>query len=198
MFQKEAKFLRIFFVQRKSSTQASLPGLFPIPGFLQQRSLSWWSVTFGEHPAWRMCLCWLGFTVPLSRVLPTPFLPLEGRGPSLPKALLLVSSFLFGCAGSLLLRRLSLVAASRVYSLVAWASDCSGFSHGEQALGTGASVAGAHRLNCPVACGIFPGPGLTPMDPALAGGFPATGPPGKSLCYCFSIPTTEACLDRAS
>ena len=121
MFQKEAKFLRIFFVQRKGSAQVSLPGLFPIPGFLQPRSLSVWSVTFGEHPAWRMCLCWLGFTVTWSRVLPTPFLPLEGRGPSSPKAVLLVSSFMFGCAGSLLLRGLSLV-ASRVYS------SCMGFS----------------------------------------------------------------------
>ena len=43
------------------------------------------------------------------------------------------------------------------------------------------SVAVAHGLSCPVACGIFVlGPGIKPMFPALAGGFLTTGPPGKS------------------
>ena len=29
---------------------------------------------------------------------------------------------------------------------------------------------------------IFPGPGLEPMSPALAGGFLTTAPPGKPSC----------------
>ena len=39
----------------------------------------------------------------------------------------------------------------------------------------------AHRLNCPVACGIlvFP-PGIEPASSALEGGFLTAGPPGKS------------------
>ena len=36
-----------------------------------------------------------------------------------------------------------------------------------------------HRLSCSVACGIFPGPGLEPVSPALAGGFLTTVPAGK-------------------
>ena len=39
----------------------------------------------------------------------------------------------------------------------------------------------AHRLSCPVACGILvPQPGIKPMSPALQGRFLTTGPPGKS------------------
>ena len=37
----------------------------------------------------------------------------------------------------------------------------------------------AHGLSCPVACSL-PGPGIEPVSPALADGFLATGPPGKS------------------
>ena len=33
------------------------------------------------------------------------------------------------------------------------------------------SVVLAHGLRCSTACGIFPGPGIKPMSPALAGGF---------------------------
>ena len=44
------------------------------------------------------------------------------------------------------------------------------------------SVAAAHRLNCPGACGILvPQPGIEPASPALEGIFFTTGPPGKSL-----------------
>ena len=32
----------------------------------------------------------------------------------------------------------------------------------------------------------LPGPGLTPVSPALAGGLPTTAPPGKPL-YCMFI-----------
>ena len=51
------------------------------------------------------------------------------------------------------------------------------------------SVVEAHRLSCPVACGILiPGPGIEPMSPALAGRFLTTGPPGKSLQpHCYTI-----------
>ena len=39
----------------------------------------------------------------------------------------------------------------------------------------------AHRLSCPVACGILvPQPGIKPMSPALQGRFLTTEPPGKS------------------
>ena len=31
----------------------------------------------------------------------------------------------------------------------------------------------------------LPGPGLEPVFPALAGGFPTTAPPGKSLDICI-------------
>ena len=33
----------------------------------------------------------------------------------------------------------------------------------------------------------FPGPGIKPMSPALAGGFLTSVPPGKSLCDVFLI-----------
>ena len=68
--------------------------------------------------------------------------------------------------------RFSLVAASKDYRLVAvygllfWPS-------------TG-SVVVAHRLSYSVACGLFPDQGLNLCPPALAGGFLATGPPGKT------------------
>ena len=44
------------------------------------------------------------------------------------------------------------------------------------------SVVVAHGPRCSVACGVwdFPGPGLEPVSPALAGGFLTTVPPGKS------------------
>lgn len=51
---------------------------------------------------------------------------------------------------------------------------------GARALGVQASVVGAHELSCPIARAIFPNQGLDPMSSALAGGFSATGPPGKS------------------
>ena len=41
------------------------------------------------------------------------------------------------------------------------------------------SVAVAHELSCPAACGIFPGPGIEPEYPALADGFLIAEPPGK-------------------
>ena len=44
------------------------------------------------------------------------------------------------------------------------------------------SVVVAHRLGCPVACGIsVPQPGIEPTSLALEGGFFTTGLPGKSL-----------------
>ena len=39
----------------------------------------------------------------------------------------------------------------------------------------------AHGLGCSVACGIFvPGPGIEPVSPVLAAGFPTSGPPEKT------------------
>ena len=41
----------------------------------------------------------------------------------------------------------------------------------------------AHRLNCFEACGIFPGPGINPTSPALAGRFFTNEPPEKPLVH---------------
>ena len=38
----------------------------------------------------------------------------------------------------------------------------------------------SHGLHCLMARGTSPGPGITSMSPALAGGFFTTGPPRKS------------------
>ena len=82
----------------------------------------------------------------------------------------------------------SLVAASGRYSSL----KCAGFSLGgfsccrARALGARASGVVAHGLSCSLACGIFPGPGLEPVSPALAGGFLTTVPPRTydSLTLC--------------
>ena len=74
---------------------------------------------------------------------------------------------------------LSLAAVSRVYS--SW--WCTGFSlWWPLLLWNMASEVAAHRLSsCGVrACGIFLGPGIKLMSPALAGRFLTNGPPGKS------------------
>ena len=42
------------------------------------------------------------------------------------------------------------------------------------------SVVAVHKLNCPVACGIFPDQGLNPCPLQLAGGFLTTLPQRKS------------------
>ena len=71
------------------------------------------------------------------------------------------------------------------------ASLCRSFflswSVGSRAFGlqTVGSVAGAHRLSCPEACGIFLDRGLNPLSPALAGRFFTTEPPGNPLCSGF-------------
>lgn len=68
-----------------------------------------------------------------------------------------------------------------------WASHCSGFCCGTQALGYVGSAVGAHRLSCPVSCGILvPGPGIIPVSPALAGGLLTTGSP-KEIPPVFSL-----------
>ena len=41
----------------------------------------------------------------------------------------------------------------------------------------------AHRLNCFEACGIFPGPGINPTSPALAGRFFTAEPPEKPVVH---------------
>ena len=63
----------------------------------------------------------------------------------------------------------------------ALASHCGGFSHCKAwALGSQASVVGAHRLSCSAACGIFldQGSNLCPLHQQVDS--QATGPPGKS------------------
>ena len=73
------------------------------------------------------------------------------------------------------------------------ASHCGGFSCcGAWALGTQASVVVAYGLS---SCGAraqllhgmwdLPAPGLKPVSPALAGGFPTTVPPMKSLSLFY-------------
>ena len=69
------------------------------------------------------------------------------------------------------------------------ASHCDRFSCcGAWALGARASVVVAQGLSscdarAQLLCGMWdlPGPGLEPMSPALAGGFPTTAPPEKPL-----------------
>ena len=109
--------------------------------------------------------------------------------------------FIFGCIGSSLLRVsfLQLRRAGATLCCGAWASHCSGFSCcGAWALGARASVVVAcglsscgsraleHRLSscgawAQLLCGMwdFPGPGLEPMSPAMAGRFLITAPPRK-------------------
>ena len=77
---------------------------------------------------------------------------------------------------------LSLVAESECYSSCGQAPHCSGFPccGGAPALGAQPSVAVTRRLNCSVACGIFPDQSLIkPMSPALAGRFLFPVPPVK-------------------
>ena len=66
-------------------------------------------------------------------------------------------------------------------------SHCGGVSCCRaQALGTPASIAVAHVLSCPAACGILvSGPGIKPMFPAWADEFLTTGALGKTLGLSF-------------
>ena len=93
--------------------------------------------------------------------------------------------FIFGCSGSLLLLRLSLVVAGGGYSL-SWRQ---GFSSqwlllwSTWALGhAGVSSRGtwAQLLR---SMWDLPGPEIRPVSPSLAGRFLTTGPPGKSLYF---------------
>ena len=65
---------------------------------------------------------------------------------------------------------------------------CHGFScfRAYRLQSTGSGVV-AHRLSCSAACGIFLVQGPKPMSPALAGGFPTTGPPGESVYYILEL-----------
>ena len=85
--------------------------------------------------------------------------------------------FFFSCIGSALRCQGSLL--QHAAFLQSWHL---GFSCcGAQALECRDSVVAAHRLDCPLACGILvPQPGIKPVSPALEGGFLTTGPPGKS------------------
>ena len=109
---------------------------------------------------------------------------------------------IFGCIGSSLLHAgcLQLRRAGATPHRGARASHCGGLSRcGARALGARASVVAAHRLSscgsqalerrlssCGARAQLLrsmwdpPGPGIEPVCPALAGGFPTTAPPGKS------------------
>ena len=91
----------------------------------------------------------------------------------------------FGCDGSSLLRGLSVVAASRVYSSL-W---CVGFSlqwllllwnTGSRRVGFSSCGTQAQLLH---SMWDLPGPGIEPMSPALAGRFLKTVPPGCSYLF---------------
>ena len=104
---------------------------------------------------------------------------------------------------SVAVRGLSLVAASRGYSLLhcegfslRWllllrstGSRCAGFSScGSRALEHSLSSCGA-RAQLLHGMWDLPGPGLEPVSPALAGGFLTTGPPGKPHFPSLLFPT---------
>ena len=52
-----------------------------------------------------------------------------------------------------------------------------------QTLQSAGSVVVARKLSCPMACGIFPRPGIERVSPAFQGGFLTTGPPGKPCSF---------------
>ena len=95
--------------------------------------------------------------------------------------------FIFGCSGSSLLGRLSLVAVSRGYSLLPYV----GFSlrllllwsTSSRGAGFGSSSPWAQKLWHTGSVALrhvgFPGPEIRPVSPASAGGFLTAGPPGK-------------------
>ena len=79
----------------------------------------------------------------------------------------------------------SLAVASRGYALVAVSRLIVAFLVAENRFS--GSVVVAHGLSCSEACGIFPGPGIEPVTPALAGRFFTTEPPGKPLPEVLKI-----------
>ena len=59
----------------------------------------------------------------------------------------------------------------------------------------GGSVAVAHELSCPAACGILvPPPEIEPMSPALEGRFSTIEPPGKSPICGFYVSKSKCVL----
>ena len=67
------------------------------------------------------------------------------------------------------------------FSGCAWASHSGGFSFAEHRLWSLGSEVVVHGRICFMACGLlFPGPGIDPLSPALAGRFLFTVPPGES------------------
>ena len=77
--------------------------------------------------------------------------------------LLKIKILIFGCAGSSLLRRLSLAAARPLSGCGAWTPRWGAFSCcGAWALECGGSVVVAHGLRCSSACGIFLDQGWNP------------------------------------
>ena len=94
-----------------------------------------------------------------------------------------LSSFIFDCAGSLLLcTGFSLVVMRQGYSLVSvlglLIAVASLVAEHRLYVGRGGSIVAAHGHNCPSACRIFLR--IEPTSSVLAGRFFTTGPPGKS------------------
>ena len=94
----------------------------------------------------------------------------------------LINLFIFGCIGSSLLHRLSLVVASGGYSSL----RCAGFLFLWLLLMRSTGSRHASFSSCGTRAQLLrgmwdvPGPGLEPMSTALAGRFSTTAPPGKS------------------
>ena len=107
-------------------------------------------------------------------------LELRGSGSYVVCCLLLkdfLHLFIFGCAGSSLLREgfLWVWRAGLLSVCGVQASHCGGFSGcGAQALGLSSCGSGGPAASWPV--------GIKPRSPALTGRLPTTGPPEKSLC----------------
>ena len=107
----------------------------------------------------------------------------------IPPPFLKIYLFIFGCVGSSLLHAgfLQLRQAGATLRCSVWASPCGGFSCcGAWALERRLSSCGA-RAQFLRGMWDLPGPGLEPLSPALAGGFPTTVPPGKSLLPFLNI-----------
>ena len=102
---------------------------------------------------------------------------------------MIIYLFYFVCAGSWLLRGLSLVAESRDYHLVV----VPGFSLQQLLLlwctktleHIGSAVV-VHGLSWPAVWGNLLRPGIEPVSSVLAGRFLTTGPPGKSSLLLFN------------
>ena len=108
---------------------------------------------------------------------------------------------IFGCAGCSFLCEQAFSSCNEwelLSSCGACASHFGGFSGCRAwALGHTGSVVVPHGLNCPMVLWNPLRQGIEPVSPALAGGFPTTGPLGKSpsvFIVCPRYPGAHTCL----